>query len=81
MQEKRDPDKFYVFLRPLVNSPIWRIRQDAKEDLLWLWGELGPEHFDLKRVLDDPELDWDLGKDYVRYIAIPEREKRKAETQ
>lgn len=41
-------------------------------------GAFGSERFDLKRILDDPELDWDLGKDYVRYIAIPDRESRKA---
>lgn len=78
--ENRDPDKYYEFLRPLVKSPVWRIRQDAKEDLLRLWGPfVGPERFDLERVLDDSELDWDLGKDYVRYIAIPDRQKSKAE--
>jgi hypothetical protein len=80
-REERNPDKYYEFLRSLVKSPVWRIRQDAKEDLLKFWGRRGPEQFDLTRVLDDPELDWDLGKDYVRYVAIPGREKRKAEQQ
>jgi hypothetical protein len=80
-REKRDPDKYYEFLRPLVKSPVWRIRQDAKEDMLKLFGRHGPDRFDLRRVLNDPELDSGLLKDYVRYIAIPDREKQKTGTQ
>ena len=80
-REKRDPDRYYEFLRPLVKSPVWRIRQDAKEDILWLIGPVAPDRFDFKRIVNDPELDWDLVKDYVRYIAIPEREKRHADAQ
>lgn len=75
--EKRDPNKYYDFLCSLVKSPVLEIRQDAKEDLLWFWGPFGPDGFDLEHVLDDPKLDWNLGKDYVRYIAIPDRDKRK----
>ena len=76
-REARDPVKYYEFLRPLVNSPVWRIRQDAREDLMNLLGlPLDPARFDVRRVLDDSSLDWALGKDYVRYIAIPAHEKR-----
>ena len=74
--EKRDPDKYYEFLRSLVNSPVWRIRLDAKEDLLWLLGYQCPKQFDLKCILNDPKLDWDLLKDYTRYISIPVRERQ-----
>lgn len=35
-REKSDPVKYYEFLRALVKSPDWRIRQDAREDLLML---------------------------------------------
>lgn len=73
-QEKRDPDRFYVFLRSLVRSPFLRIRQDAREDMLRLLGSYGPDRFDLKRAQADPEL-MDFFKDYIRYIAIPQREK------
>ena len=73
-QEKRDPDRFYVFLRSLVRSPFLRIRQDAREDMLRLLGPYGPDRFDLKRAQADPEL-MDFFKDYIRYIAIPQREK------
>jgi hypothetical protein len=76
--EKRDPDRYYEFLRPLANSPVWQLRQDAKEDLLWLVGDRCPDRFDPARVLNDPEMDWDLLKDYARHIAIPAREKRNA---
>ena len=79
-REKRDPDKYYAYLRTLVKSPVWRIRQDAREDMLNLLGYYGPDRFDLQRALDDPEL-MDIFKDYIRYIAIPGREKRHAEAQ
>lgn len=80
-REKRDPDRYYEFLRPLVKSPVWRIRQDAKEDILWLVGPVAPDRFDLKRILDDSALDWNLLKDYVRYIAIPDQERRHTDEQ
>ena len=78
-REERDPDKYYGFLRSLVKSPVWLIRQDAREDMLKLLGHRCPDRFDLERIPDDPELDWDLIKDYVRYVAVPDRENRKAE--
>jgi len=72
-KEKRSPIKYYAFLKPLVKSPIWRIRQDAREDMLRLLRYDGPEMFDLKIALDDPEL-MDFFKDYIRYIVFPARE-------
>jgi hypothetical protein len=77
-REKRDPDKYYKFLTPLARSPVWRIRQDAREDLLRLLSYNGPDRFDLNQVLDDPE-QMGIFKDYVRYVAFSERERRKAE--
>ncbi len=77
-EEKRSPVKYYEFLKPLVKSPIWRIRQDAKEDMLTLLRYEGVDMFDLKRALDDPEL-MDFFKDYIRYIVIPNHESRAKE--
>lgn len=73
----RDPVAYYSLLRSLVKSPVWRIRQDAKEDLLNLIRTPGLDGFDLKQVLNDPQLDWDLLKDYIRYAVVPAREKGK----
>ena len=75
---KRSPIEYYAFLKPLVKSPIWHIRQDAREDMLSLLRHEGTEMFDLKLALDDPEL-MDFFKDYIRYIVIPAREKRMTE--
>jgi hypothetical protein len=35
------------------------------------------EGFDLTKVLDDPQLDWPMLKDYIRYTVLPTREKAK----
>jgi len=75
---KRSPIEYYAFLKPLVKSPIWHIRQDAREDMLSLLRHEGTDMFDLKLALDDPEL-MDFFKDYIRYIVIPAREKRMKE--
>jgi len=77
-EEKRSPIKYYEFLKPLTKSPIWRIRQDAREDMLSLLRHEGADMFDLKQVLDDPEL-MEFFKDYIQYIVIPARENRMTE--
>jgi hypothetical protein len=74
---RRDPVEYYNFLRPLVTSEVWRVRQDAKEDLLHLVWTRDLEGFDLTKVLDDPQLDWPMLKDYLRYTVLPTREKAK----
>lgn len=74
---RRDPVEYYNFLRPLVTSEVWRVRQDAKEDLLNLVWTRDLEGFDLTKVLDDPQLDWPMLKDFIRYKVLPTREKAK----
>ena len=78
-REKRDVDKYYAMLRRQIKSPVWRIREDAREDLRTLFRR-PPASFDLNRVFDDPEID-DLLKDYIRYVVCPAREREKAEQQ
>ena len=76
-REKRDVDKYYAMLRRQIKSPVWRIREDAREDLRTLFRR-PPASFDLNRVFDDPEID-DLLKDYIRYVVFPARERQKTE--
>lgn len=74
-REKRSPIKYYEFLKPLVKSPVWRIRQDAREDMLLLLRHEGEDMFDLKVPLEDPEL-LTFYKDYINYILLPKRVKQ-----
>lgn len=74
-REKRSPIKYYEFLKPLVKSPVWRIRQDAREDMLLLLRHEGEDMFDLKVPLEDPEL-LTFYKDYINYILLPKRVKK-----
>jgi hypothetical protein len=71
-REKRDPVKYYELLRSLVRSPVWRTRQDAREDLLNLLRR-PPDGWDLRPLADDPELAG-IFRDYVRYVVIPKQE-------
>jgi hypothetical protein len=54
-----------------MESPIPRIKEDARSDMLDL---LRTSSFDLKKVVDDEKIDDGL-KDYVRYILMPHQGK------
>ncbi len=79
--DTRKTDELFLRTGILLNGipVVWRIRQDAREDLLRLL-RFAPDEWDLNGLLDDPEL-MDIFKDFVRYIAIPDRERRQAEVE
>lgn len=79
MQILRQPHQnaceYYDYLRQLVLSDNFRIREDARSELLLLIKTSDPSIFDTKRVLVDENID-DGIKDYLRLYWIPYVEKQ-----
>lgn len=74
-QQRRDAEKYYSLLRGLIRSPVSRIQDDAKIDLLNFLKTC--PSFDLNRIIDDDTMD-DGIKEYVRLILQPSRQSQKA---
>jgi len=73
-RESRDAERYYALLRQLVLSPEYRIKEDARSDLLKFLRSC--PSFDLDRVLADENIDEGI-KDYVRLYLKPRREGKK----
>ena len=73
---ERDPEAYYEFLLELSQSPVERIRNDAKSDLACFLESV--TSFDLNHALENKRVD-DSIKNYVRLIVIPDREKAELE--
>lgn len=73
-QQKWDEKNYYALLRGLVISPVKRIRDDAKTDLVNFFRSCST--FDLNRALADDNID-DGIKEYIRLILQPSRESPK----
>jgi hypothetical protein len=71
---ERDAESYYALLRRLVQSPVQRIREDARSDLMLLIRH-GPPSFDIKRVLTDDNIDEAI-KYWVEHDILPAREKK-----
>lgn len=70
-REPRDADKYYGILRQLMCSPVQRIKEDAKSDLLkFLRSE---PLFGLDQVLDDKNVDNGI-KEYIKSFLVPMRQ-------
>jgi hypothetical protein len=69
-RESRDAERYYALLRQLVLSPEYRIKEDARSDLLKFLRSC--PSFDLDRVLADENIDEGI-KDYIRLILRPRR--------
>ncbi len=67
----RDPEAYYLFLCGLMKSSIPRIREDARQDMLYLIRSR--QEIDLDRILKDGNIDEGI-KDYVRLYWKPWRE-------
>ena len=65
---KEHPEAYYAFLRGMLKSPVPRIKEDARCEILHL-ARSCPK-FDLCQVLDDGAVD-DGIKDYLRLIWVP----------
>ncbi len=74
-RQKWDAEKYYSLLRGLTRSPVMRIQNDAKIDLLDFLKTC--PSFDLNRVLEDDTMD-DGIKEYVRLILQLSRQFQKA---
>jgi hypothetical protein len=72
-KEQKNPDDYYSLLRRLVLSPVLRIKEDAKSDLVNFLNSC--PSFDLNRIFVDKNID-DTLKDYIRHILIPDRERQ-----
>lgn len=70
----RDPETYYLFLCGLMKSSIPRIREDARQDMLYLIRSC--QDIDLDRILKDGNID-DGIKDYVRLYWKPWREMKR----
>ena len=70
-QQKWDADKYYALLRELSLSPVKRIGDDAKTDLVNFLRSC--PSFDLNCALEDEKIDEGV-KDYVRLILLPSRQ-------
>lgn len=70
----RDPETYYLFLCDLMKSSIPRIRDDARQDMLYLIRSC--QDIDLDRILADENIDEGI-KDYVRLYLKPQREGKK----
>lgn len=75
---KRDEESYYSLLRTLVRSPVQRIREDARSDLMFFI-EYCPS-FDARRVLADDNIDEAI-KYWVEHDVLPPREKQQPDTQ
>jgi len=73
-RESRDAERYYALLRQLVLSPEYRIKEDARSDLLKFLRSC--PSFDLDRVLADENIDEGI-KDYVRLYLKPRQEGKK----
>jgi hypothetical protein len=69
---KVDAEKYYPFLKEQMKSPIPRLKEDARCEMVNL---LRSSAADLGQAASDEEID-DGIKKYVRLILIPERQKR-----
>ncbi len=69
--QRHNVDVYYVFLKELMHSPISRIKDDARSDLVNFLRTC--PSFDLNRVLEDKNVD-DGIKEYVRLILLPSRQ-------
>lgn len=70
-REKRNAEAYYALLRKLILSPVPRIKEDARSDLLFFI--IKTKSFDPHRILDDDNVD-DGIRDYVRLILLPSRQ-------
>lgn len=71
-KSQRNPNAYYEFLKKTVRSQNERLKRDGTSDLLYFLRSC--ETFDLKRVINDDQID-DVVKEYVRRILIPNRKK------
>jgi hypothetical protein len=74
-RQKWDAEKYYSLLRGLIHSPVPRIQDDAKIDLLDFLRTC--PSFDLNRIIEDDTMDGGI-KEYVRLILQPSRQSPKA---
>lgn len=74
-RQKWDAENYYSLLRGLIRSPVTRIQDDAKIDLLDFLRTC--PSFDLNRVLEDDTMD-DGIKEYLRLIPQPSRQPQKS---
>jgi hypothetical protein len=70
-ERERVPEDYYELLRSLARSPIPRIREDARSDMVIF---LRFTSFDLTRVMNDESVDEGI-KTYIRTILLPDRDK------
>lgn len=73
-KENKDFEKYYQFLCGQMKSPYFRIKEDARRDMLDLIKSY--PSIDLDRVLKDDNVDNGI-KDYVRLILKPWKENKK----
>ena len=73
-REKPSEDGIYAVLRELVLSPVARVREDARSDIVMLLRH--SKTIDFVKVLSDENIDEGI-KNYIRQILIPDRENKR----